>query len=94
MLVSIRVNDSKPQWVLLDTGCAAALQWVTGSIRPEECTRRVAVALTALSIPTTVTTVTLGGVRFEGVPTDLQQKEIFPGEKGLLGFYSLFTPPQ
>jgi hypothetical protein len=85
MLVSVRIHDSKPQWVRLDTGCAAALQWVTGSIRPEECTRRVAVALTALSIPTTETTVTLGGVRFERVPTDLQQKEIFPGEKGLLG---------
>jgi aspartyl protease len=85
MLVSVRINDARPQWVRLDTGCASALQWVTGSIRPEQCTRRVAVALTPFSIPTTKTTLTVGAVRFEGVPTDLQKKEVFPGEKGLLG---------
>ncbi len=85
MLVPVRINDSKPQWVRLDTGCASVLQWVTGSIRPEQCTRRVAVALTAFSIPTTVTTLALGSLQLRGVPTDLQENEIFPGEKGLLG---------
>ena len=28
---------------------------------------------------------TLGAVRFEAVPTDLQGEAIFPGERGLLG---------
>jgi hypothetical protein len=85
MLVPVQINNSKPQWVRLDTGCASALQWVTASVRPEACTKRVAVALTSFSIPVTQTTLTLGTVRFEQVPTDLQEKEIFPGEKGLLG---------
>jgi hypothetical protein len=85
MLVPVCVNGSKLQWVRLDTGCASSLQWVTGSIRPEQCTPRVAVALTTMSIPTTQTTVALGGIRFEGVPTDVQREEVFPGEKGLLG---------
>jgi hypothetical protein len=84
-LVPIQVNNSTPRWVRLDTGCASALQWVTGSVRPEACTKRVAVALTSFSIPVTQTTLTLGAVRFEQVPTDLQGKEIFPGQKGLLG---------
>ena len=85
MLVLVQINDSKPQWVRLDTGCASALQWVTASVRPEGCTKRVAVALTSFSVPVTQTSLTLGAVRFEAVPTDLQGKAIFPGEKGLLG---------
>jgi hypothetical protein len=43
------------------------------------------VALSSFSVPVTQTTLTLGAVRFEGVPTDLQERAIFPGEKGLLG---------
>ena len=85
MLVPVQVDNAKPEWVRLDTGCASALQWVTSSVRAEGCTKRVAVALTSFSVPVTQTTLTLGAVRFEKVPTDLQEKEIFPGEKGLLG---------
>lgn len=85
MLVPVRINDSKAQWVRLDTGCASAIQWVTGSIRPEDCTRRVAVALTKISLPVTRASVALGMQRFEDVPTDLHAEEIFPGEKGILG---------
>ena len=85
MLVPVQINDSTRQWVRLDTGCASALQWVTSSVRPEGCTKRVAVALTSFSVPVTQTTLTLGAVRFEAVPTDLQGEAIFPGERGLLG---------
>jgi Aspartyl protease len=85
MLVPVQINGSKPQWVRLDTGCASALQWVTASVRPEGCTKRVAVALTSFSVPVTQTTLKLGSVQFEAVPTDLQREAIFPGEKGLLG---------
>jgi hypothetical protein len=85
MLVPVQVDNAKSEWVRLDTGCASALQWVTASVRAEGCTKRVAVALTSFSVPVTQMTVALGAVRFEKVPTDLQEKEIFPGEKGLLG---------
>lgn len=85
MLVPIRINESKLQWVRLDTGCASALQWVTGSVEPAECTKRMAVALTSFSVPVAQTTVKFGTFTFKGVPTDLQAKEIFPGERGLLG---------
>lgn len=85
MLVPVRVNNGASQWVRLDTGCTSALQWVTAKIRPKDCTRRVAVALTTISVPVTNTSLTLGSVNFKGVPTDLHEQEIFPGEKGLLG---------
>jgi hypothetical protein len=85
MLVPVQINGSKAQWVRLDTGCASALQWVTTSVRPEGCAKRVVVALTSFSVPVTKTALALGAARFEAVPTDVLREEIFPGEKGLLG---------
>lgn len=83
--VPVRVNGQARQWVRLDTGCASALQWVTASVRPELCTRRVAIGLAEVSIPQTVTTVGLGELEFQQVPTGLHREAIFPGEAGLLG---------
>lgn len=83
--VPVRVNGQARQWVRLDTGCASALQWVTASLRPEHCTRRVAIGLAEVSIPQTVTTVGLGELEFQQVPTGLHREAIFPGEAGLLG---------
>jgi hypothetical protein len=77
MLVPIQINNSRQQWVRLDTGCASALQWVTASVRPEECTRRVAVALTSFSVPVTQTTRALMiGVASRGtLPRSVSPKE-------------------
>jgi hypothetical protein len=85
MLVPVGINDSITEWVRLDTGCASAFQWVTGSVRPEQCTRRVAVALSKVSIPVTVIKVTIGTKEFTQVATDVHSEEVFPGEKGILG---------
>src|SRR5205085_2800522 len=85
MCVSVTVNDRDKQWVRLDTGCVSALQWVTANIRPEDCSRQPAVAVTALSIPQTETTVKIGPYQFQHVATGIHQKPIFMGESGLLG---------
>ncbi len=84
MRVPISVNDGKRQWVRLDTGCATALQWVT-SEAPDQCARQIAIGLAEISVPQTQTTVGIGGLRFNNVPTGLHEKAIFPGEAGLLG---------
>lgn len=83
--VPVGVNGHVLQWVRLDTGCASALQWVTATVRPEHCTRRVAIGLAEVSVPQTETTVGLGKLEFRGVPTGLHREAIFPGEAGLLG---------
>jgi len=83
--VPIRVNDGPPQWVRLDTGCAAALHWVTTRVRPEECNPGVSVALTTVGINTTHTRVELAGIKFDGVATGIHEHSIFEGEAGLLG---------
>lgn len=85
MRVPINVNGQQRQWVRLDTGCASALHWVTSTVRPEQCTRRMAIGLAEISIPQTDTTVGIGKLEFQQVPTGLHREAIFPGEAGLLG---------
>jgi hypothetical protein len=85
LCVSIGVNDAKNQWVRLDTGCATALQWVTSDIKTSSQSGKPAIGLTKLAIPQAETTVSLGGKRFEQVPTGIHRNAIFGGEAGLLG---------
>jgi hypothetical protein len=85
MRVPITVNGHKRQLVRLDTGCATALQWVTSSVNPNQCTRQMAVGLAQVSIPQTKTVVGIAEHEFEDVPTGLHDTAIFPGEAGLLG---------
>ncbi len=83
--VPIRVNGGKPQGVRLDTGCVSSLQWVTSAVRPEACSRQMAIGLAEVSVPVAKTTVQLGPHEFQDVQTGLHEKEIFAGEAGLLG---------
>lgn len=85
MRVPLKVNGKERQWVRLDTGCVSALQWVTSTVRPEQCSRRMAIGLAEISIPQTETTVGIGKLEFQQVPTGLHREAIFPGEAGLLG---------
>ena len=83
--VPVGVNGGTPRWVRLDTGCASGLQWVTDRAKPEGHARRVAVALSELSVAVARSRVQLGNTFFEAVPTDLHPKPIFVNEAGLLG---------
>lgn len=83
--VPLRVNGHERQWMRLDTGCASALQWVTTTVRAEQCSRRMAIGLAEISIPQMETTVGIGKLEFQRVPTGLHRQAIFPGEAGLLG---------
>jgi len=85
MRVPIRVNGAEPKWVRLDTGCASALQWVTGDVRAGACSRRVAVGLAEVATPISLTAVQIGATEFKAVPTGLHDEAIFAGESGLLG---------
>lgn len=83
--IPVSVNGGASQWVRLDTGCATAFQWVTSKEPPARCITKMAVGLTELSIPQTMTGVRLGNHQLDTVPTGLHRKPIFPGESGLLG---------
>lgn len=85
MRVPIQVNGGHSQWVRLDTGCLSALQWVTSSVRSEDCSQKAAIGLTQISIPQIDTTVEIGSQKFGQVPTGIHEKPIFMGEAGLLG---------
>jgi hypothetical protein len=83
--VPVGVNGGTPRWVRLDTGCASGLQWVSNNAKPEGPERRVAVALSELSVAVAQSRVQLGDTFFEAVPTDLHPKPVFADEAGLLG---------
>jgi hypothetical protein len=85
MRVPVSVNAGKPQWLRVDTGCAAALHWVTTSVEPARCGRQVAIGLAELSLPTTTVSAELGSAKFDRVAAVIHEREIFAGEAGLLG---------
>jgi hypothetical protein len=83
--VPISVNYGPSQWVRLDTGCAAALHWVSTTISLEECRPHVSVALAAVGFPETEASIELGSLHFDSVAVGVHKTQIFPGEAGLLG---------
>jgi len=85
MLASVGVDDSKRQWMRVDTGCASALQWVVSGRKTAAGNGGVSVGLMELDIPATTTTVKLGSMTFDSVLTGLHRRPIFYGESGLLG---------
>jgi hypothetical protein len=85
LCVPVGVNAGKPQWMRLDTGCATALQWVTTDLKTSSQSDQPAIGLAELAIPQAETTVSLGGKRFDQVPTGIHRNVIFVGEAGLVG---------
>src|SRR5439155_13421643 len=83
LLAEVSVNDGKPQWMRVDTGCASALQWVASGFKGVATASGVSVGLTELNIPTTATSVQLGSASFDSVPTGVHRRSIFCGESGL-----------
>ena len=85
MRVKASVEGKKARWFRVDTGCATPLQWVTGKVNPEDCTRKVAVGLAEVRIPQTRTTVRIGNQILTNVQTGMHSSPIFDGEAGLIG---------
>jgi hypothetical protein len=85
MCLPVSVNGAPAQWLRLDTGCAAALQWVSPAARDEKGERRIAVGLDTVFIPQATTRLRIGPRDFDAVPTGVHRREIFAGESGLLG---------
>jgi predicted aspartyl protease len=83
--VAIKVNGGESQWVRVDTGCASAFQWVTAKAHAQRRVNTLAVGLTGVSIPQTMTGLSIGEHHLDTVPTGLHRKAIFPGESGLVG---------
>jgi hypothetical protein len=85
ILAAVTVNNGKPQWMRVDTGCTSSLQWVASVFKGVAEAGSGSVGLTELNIPSTATTVRVGSAIFDSVPTGLHRRPIFPGESGLLG---------
>ena len=82
--VPVRVAGNPAQWMRLDTGCDAALEWVV-SRTDKQRTSRSSIGLSGIPAHHINTSVQLGRQYFNAVNTGIHGKPIFPGEAGLLG---------
>jgi aspartyl protease len=82
--VPVGVAGNPPQWMRLDTGCDAALEWV-GSWTEKRVSRRTSIGLSSRSVRYIDTSVQIGKQRFTAVATGVHKEQIFSGETGLLG---------
>jgi predicted aspartyl protease len=84
LCVPVCVGGDRARWVRLDTGCSDALRWVeSGQSRSRGATMGIALAKTGGKfVPMDIS---IGSRKLAAVPTIIHQREIFPGEAGLLG---------
>jgi hypothetical protein len=81
--VPVRVAGNSAQWMRLDTGSDAALEWVVGETEKRQ-TGQSSIGLSGKSVHIN-TSVQLGKKCFNAVTTGVHRTQIFPGEDGLLG---------
>jgi hypothetical protein len=81
--VPVRVAENPAQWIRLDTGCDACLDWVVGR-RGKRLTEGTSFGLSHFSKNYVETTVQIGKQCFV-VAAAVHEKPIFSGERGLLG---------
>ena len=82
--VPVRVAGNPAQWMRLDTGCDAALEWVFSG-KEKRRTGRSSIGLSGVSVRHIHTSVQLGKQYFNAVSTGVHREPTFPGEAGLLG---------
>ena len=82
--VPVRVAGNPAQWMRLDTGCDAALEWVVSETEKRR-TDRSSIGLSGVSVRQINTSVQLGKRCFNAITTGVHREQIFPGEAGLLG---------
>ena len=82
--VPVRVAGNPAQWMRLDTGCDAALEWVVSGTERAR-TGQTSIAFSGASVRYVSTSVQLGKQYFSAVTTGVHREQIFPGEAGLLG---------
>ena len=82
--VPVRVAGNPAQWMRLDTGCDASLEWVfNGKVKWR--TVRNSIGLSGVSVRHINTSVQLGKQCFNAVTMGVHREPTFPGEAGLLG---------
>jgi hypothetical protein len=82
--VPVRVAGNSAQWMRLDTGCDAALEWVVSGTEKRRLGRS-SIGLSGTSVRHIKNSVQLGKQCFNAVTMGVHREQIFPGEAGLLG---------
>lgn len=84
MCVPVAVNGSAARWTRLDTGCTEPLYWCEGDGGGKDG-GKWSVALASLAGRAIPAQVRIGTTEIINLPVRMREREIFPGEAGLLG---------
>jgi hypothetical protein len=84
----VNVADSPAQWMRIDTGCDSALEWAAN--HAVKYGDGPSIGLTRSSDRSITAAVQLGSLCVRDVKVGLHDRQIFPGEAGLLGNGLLF----
>jgi aspartyl protease len=82
--VPVGIAGNPAQWMRLDTGCDAALEWVISKTEKQR-TGGSSIGLSGIPARHIHASVQLGKKCFKAVTTGVHTEPIFPGEAGLLG---------
>lgn len=82
--VKAALNERPPQWMRVDTGCNSALV-LAGPHPTRASPTKASLAVSTRLAPDAHTSVQLGPIRIDRVPTVSHSQPLFPGEAGLLG---------
>lgn len=83
--IAMTVDGNVCSAVRVDTGCATPFQWVLPGVSAVGLPSKLAVGLSKISIPQTLTSLRVGHREMPNVPTGLHRRPIFRGESGLVG---------
>ncbi len=84
LCVRVAVAGNSAEWMRIDTGCSSALEW-TGTAAKAKRLSGTSIAATTSSARCIFTEVQLGSTRLTAVKAGIHDRQIFPGESGLLG---------
>jgi hypothetical protein len=82
--VPVRVAGNPAQWMRLDTGCDAALEWVFSETEKRR-TGRSSIGLSCVQSVTSILPCSSASNISTRSPRAVHTEQIFPGEAGLLG---------
>jgi Aspartyl protease len=82
--VPVNIAGSPVQWMRLDTGCDAALEWVV-KVTQKKHVGEPSMGVSGSSVHYVKTSARLGKYHFSDITAGIHGQQMFPGEDGLLG---------
>lgn len=86
LCVPLRIAGHSRQWMRIDTGCNSMIEWFASKADLDRLKAGgTSIGLAGGSVPYANAEVSIGDIRLPSVEIGMHDRQIFPGEAGLLG---------